>query len=93
MAAPQISNPNTLGNGQGLGRAPEHLHGKVGSSSSSSTETDQWARDGIVRRTDQDVSVSWTSAVKVDYLKDPFAKLCVTSSEQRRFPIVNIGML
>lgn len=87
MAAPQIPNLNTLrrGSGRPLGRdrgAPP-LNNKE----------DQAVKDKIVQQTDQDASVSRLSAVEVGYLDDPFAKLFVPGPGQRRFPIINRGLL
>ncbi|KAL8750705.1 MAG: hypothetical protein Q9199_006894 [Rusavskia elegans] len=89
MAAPQIPNLNTLRRGQGrsLGR------GRGASSSSLSDEEEKAAKDQIVQQTDQDASVSRLSAVELGYLDDPFAKRFVSGPSQRRFPIINRGLL
>lgn len=87
MAAPQIPNLNTFRRGSGRplgrGRGFPPLNDKE----------DQAAKDKIVQQTDQDASVSRLSAVEVGYLDDPFAKLFVAGSAQRRFPIINRGLL
>ncbi|KAL8761131.1 MAG: hypothetical protein Q9184_002731, partial [Pyrenodesmia sp. 2 TL-2023] len=85
MAAPQIPNLNTLRRGPGRplgrGRGAPPLNDKE----------DQAVKDKVVQQTDQDASVSRLSAVEVGYLDDPFAKLFVAGSGQRRFPIINRG--
>ncbi len=91
MAAPHIPNLNTLRGSNRPGRASDRLRGNLGSSSSSSVEDGRLAKDKIVQHTDQDATVSRLSAVEVGYLDDPFAKLFVSSGEQRRFPIINRG--
>ncbi|KAL8737616.1 MAG: hypothetical protein Q9181_001489, partial [Wetmoreana brouardii] len=88
MAAPHIPNLNTLRRGQarpfGRGR---------GALSSLSDEEDRVSKDKIVQQTDQDASVSRLSAVEVGYLDDPYAKLFVSGPGQRRFPIINRGLI
>ena len=89
MAAPQIPNLNTLRRGQGrsFGR------GRGAPSSSLGDEEEKAAKDQIVQQTDQDASVSRLSAVEAGYLNDPFAKQFVSGPSQRRFPIINRGLL
>lgn len=51
------------------------------------------AKDRIVQQTDQDASISRTSAVTIGYLDDPFAQEFVSTEAQRRFPIINRGTM
>lgn len=49
-------------------------------------------KDEIVQRTDQDALLSRLSAVSLEYLEDPFARLFVDVEIPKRFPIINRGM-
>jgi len=93
MASSHIPNLNTLRNPNRPGRAPDRRRGNSGNASCSSVEDGRLAKDKIVQHTDQDASVSRLSAVEIGYLDDPFAKLFVSAGEQRRFPIINRGIL
>lgn len=50
-------------------------------------------KDLIVQQTDQDANLSRMSAVDAGYLTDPFAKEFATPGGQKRYPIINRGVL
>ena len=90
MAAPQIPNLNTLRSARGPTRG--RGRGQV-NPLERRLEEDKEAKDRIVQQTDQDASVSRLSAVEVGYLDDAFAKYFVSGAGQRRFPIINRGLI
>lgn len=91
MAAPQIPSLHTLRSGSGRGRGRGRGGGPLDGPVAPSSEEEQAARDQLVQQTDLDASVSRLSAVELGYLDDPFAQLFVSSTSQRRFPIINRG--
>lgn len=92
MSASQIPNLNTLRTGGGRGR----FRGRGGSSAFADGHPDgssSQAKDQLVQKTDDDASISRLSAVELDYLHDPFAKvLAGNSTGSRRYPIINRGL-
>ena len=94
MAAPHIPNLLTSRNARGSGVGRGRGRGSHASSSETTAEERQQAKDRIIQATDGDASVSRLSAVEVGYLDDPFAKFFVAgNSAQRRFPIINRGLI
>ena len=92
MAAPYIPNLNTLRSLKGPSRTPGRPQENLGNSLLRDEEG-QFAKDKIVQHTDQDASVSRLSAVEIGYLADPYARLFASMGGQRRFPIINRGVL
>ena len=94
MAAAHIPTILTSRNARPLGRG--HGRGNHGLNDNEGEDDPEAAgarKDKIVQGTDNDANVSRMSAVEVGYLHDPYAKLFAAAGNQRRFPIINRGLI